>query len=87
MFKANHMSSCSLRSWNGLEYLSSFPAQLFFLKDGRCFKSILFQPTEILDVFGINANTIVVLQELARVDSLKLCQGIRGVQNWDLINL
>ena len=70
-----------------LSIYPGFPAQLFFLKDGRCFKSILFQPIEILDVFGNNANTIAVLQELARIDSLKLCQGIGGVQNYSQTNL
>ena len=76
-----------------LSIYPGFPAQLFFLKDGhcfkdgRCFKSILFQPIEILDVFGNNANTIAVLQELARIDSLKLCQGIGSVQNYSQANL
>ena len=81
------MSSCLLRSWNELEHLSRFLCTAFFLKDGCCFKSILFQPTEILDMFGNNANTIAVLQELARIDLLKLCQGIRSVQNYSQTNL
>ena len=38
-------------------------------------------------MFGKNANTIAVLRELTRIDSLKLCQGIGGVQYYSQTNL